>query len=566
MFHFCMPEPYPEDRPESLGSILFGDRIKTSPFDLHMRQNETCKALCDTKTFDVMSAGFVNDKIYRDFNINWLVDGLPAGQIMLDQETGTQFYTQGFELGDGSLTPPAINNHYTIIVDYHETTPGEYRVVGVVVQPSSRKNSQKNPDGSVDCGNGSSPKQLSMEKETEVLWTYDVYWRPSDTAWATRWDKYLHVYDPKIQWISLILSTLVVTSLSLVVASILFRALRRDITRYNRLDNIQLDDFGGTSAAIEDGVQEDSGWKLVHGDVFRTPKASLMLSVFLGNGAQLFVMTGATIAFALLGLLSPSNRGSLGSVVIIFYTIFGFVGGYVSSRVYKSFGGENWKLNVALTPVLVPGIVFVTFFGLNFFLWIKGSAGAVPFSTMVLLVFIWFIISVPLSFAGSWVGFKQQVITSPVRTNQIPRQIPQSTTYLKPVPTALFVGLLPFSAIFIELYFIMSSIWLSKVYYMFGFLFICYGLMIVTCAAATILLVYFMLCAENYHWHWRAFMAAGATAFYVFAHSVVYWATKLQLSGLVGSVLYLGYSALISFLVFILTGKSSRDFRLGCNN
>jgi len=41
-------------------------------------------------------------------------------------------------------------------------------------------------------------------------------------------------------------------------------------------------------------VQEDSGWKLVHGDVFRPPKHTLLLSVLLGSGSQLFMMVGAT--------------------------------------------------------------------------------------------------------------------------------------------------------------------------------------------------------------------------------------------------------------------------------
>lgn len=553
MFRFCRPEPEPEDRPESLGSIIFGDRIKTSPFELKMGVNETCKAACESVKFDVGSAAFTNDKIFRDFDLNWLVDGLPAGQLLEVDKTKTQFYSQGFKLGNPEMSPPALNNHYDILVDYHESTTGQFRVVGVLVQPSSRANSAWN-DGNPDCGDASTPMQLATDRETTVTWTYGVYWRESPTAWGTRWDKYLHVFDPKIHWFSLINSAIILVFLSLTVVSILYRALKKDIARYNRLDSIDLEDFSGTSAALEDGVQEDSGWKLVHGDVFRAPKYSLMLSVFLGNGAQLFVMTGATIAFALLGFLSPSNRGSLGSVMIILYTLFGFIGGYTSARVYKSFGGESWKLNIGLTPLLVPGLVFSTFFLLNFFLWVKGSSGAVPFTTMVVVVAIWFVISVPLSFAGSWVGFRQQPVAPPVRTNQIPRQIPPGTTWLRPIPSMLLVGLLPFAAIFVELFFIMSSIWFSKVYYMFGFLFLCYGLMIVTCAAVTILLVYFLLCSENYHWHWRAFLAAGTSAFYVFLHAVAYWVTKLQLGGLTGGVLYLGYSALISFLFFILTG------------
>lgn len=115
------------------------------------------------------------------------------------------------------------------------------------------------------------------------------------------------------------------------------------------------------------------------------------------------------VAIALLGLLSPSNRGFLGTAILILYTFFGFIGGYVSARTYKALGGEAWKRNIILTPVLIPGFVFAVFLLLNLFVWAQGSSGAVPFSTMLVLVVIWFIISVPLSVAGSWVGFKQKV-------------------------------------------------------------------------------------------------------------------------------------------------------------
>lgn len=553
-FHFCRPEPEPEHVAESLGSIIFGDRIMTSAFELLMNVNETCKALCEPEPIDEHSATFINIKIAQEFDINWLIDGLPAGQILEDEITGTTFPSQGFALGNKEGKELQLNNHYDIFIQYHEISEDEYRVVGARVEPSSRANSKSSKD--VNCGTEGTPLILSTKESNTVSWTYSVYWEPSNIAWATRWDKYLHVYDPKIHWFSLINSTIIVFFLSATVMSVLYRALKKDIARYNRLDAINLDDFSGTSAVAEDGVQEDSGWKLVHGDVFRPPGNALLLSVFLGNGAQLFVMVGLTIAFALLGFLSPSNRGSLGSVMILLYTILGFIGGYVSSRIYKSFGGENWKTNIVLTPILVPGIVFSTFFILNLFLWAKASSGAVPFTTMLFLVVIWFVISAPLSFAGSWVAFRQAIIAAPVRTNQIPRQIPPSTRYLRPIPSMLLVGLLPFGAIFVELYFIMSSIWSSKVYYMFGFLFLCYGLMVVTCAAVTVLLVYFLLCSEDYHWQWRAFLAAGASALYVFLNALGYWAKNLQLGGLAGSVLYIGYSALISFLFFILTGES----------
>src|SRR6187402_1007440 len=70
-FHFCRPNPEPKYVSESLGSILFGDRIMTSPFELKMHVNETCKKLCDTK-FDQSSAHWVNRKITKGFALNWL--------------------------------------------------------------------------------------------------------------------------------------------------------------------------------------------------------------------------------------------------------------------------------------------------------------------------------------------------------------------------------------------------------------------------------------------------------------------------------------------------------------
>jgi len=557
-FRFCPPDGGPKDIKESLGSILFGDRIQTSRFELKMQKNETCKQLCKEEvTYEPGAAFWVNSRIRSSISVNWLVDMLPAGQRIVDEVTNTELYNPGFLLGQETADGQVIfNNHYDILIEYHEVSgnPNELRVVGVLVNPQSKQ--YKGAIKQDSCLANLPPVVLSETSDTKVQFTYSVSWVKSPTAWATRWDKYLHVWDPKIHWLSLINSTVIVVFLVLTVVSVLLRALKKDIARYNRLDQINLDDLSGTSA-LEDGVQEDSGWKLVHGDVFRTPSHPLLLSIFLGSGAQLFVMTGFTIAFALFGFLSPSSRGSLGNIVILLYTVLGFVGGYTSARVYKSMQGEKWKLNIILTPLLVPGIVFAVFFLLDLFLWAKESSGAVPFTTMLVIILIWFIISVPLSFAGSWLGFRAPAVEPPVRTNQIPRQIPPTTTYLKPIPSMLLVGLLPFGAIFVELYFIMSSIWFSKIYYMFGFLFLCYGLMIITCASVTILLVYFLLCAENYNWQWRAFLAAGASAGYIFLNALLIWVSQLSLNGLAGSVLYIGYSMLISFLFFILTGKFS---------
>lgn len=113
-----------------------------------------------------------------------------------------------------------------------------------------------------------------------------------------------------------------------------------------------------------------------------------------------------------------------------------------------------------MTAFLVPGILFTIFFFSNTLLWTKGSSAAVPFGTLLVLLVLWIFISVPMTFVGAYFGFKKRGIEAPVRTNKIPRQVPEQTFYTKPLPGMLMGGILPFGCIFIQLFFILNSIWL----------------------------------------------------------------------------------------------------------
>ena len=75
-----------------------------------------------------------------------------------------------------------------------------------------------------------------------------------------------------------------------------------------------------------------------------------------------------------------------------------------------------------------------------------------------------------------------------------------------------------------------------------------------TTSTATILLTYHLLCSENYHWPWRAFLTAGSTAVYIATYAILFWLSNLRMGGLASNIVYLGYSGIIGFLCFILTG------------
>ncbi len=53
----------------------------------------------------------------------------------------------------------------------------------------------------------------------------------------------------------------------------------------------------------ERDVSEESGWKLVHGDVFRVPCNLVLLSALVGSGAQLAMLVLLVILLAIVGML-----------------------------------------------------------------------------------------------------------------------------------------------------------------------------------------------------------------------------------------------------------------------
>ncbi|KAI5704621.1 hypothetical protein M8J75_007314 [Diaphorina citri] len=509
-FDFCTVEREEKESPaENLGQVVFGERIRPSPYKLNFLEDQTCTELC-TKTYtpgnsdSEMKLALLKRGMDLNYYHHWIVDNMPVTWCYLTND-GQKYCNTGFPMGcykhayqdfcssmigEGSPNDMYyVFNHVDIRITYHSGEDEEWgssfqgnggRIIAVKITPRSISHIEE-PGKPPVCSSAQGELQPmavpkgKLDKPLQIKYTYSIMFQKNNTVkWSSRWDYILEsTSHTNIHWFSILNSLMIVLFLS------------------------------GMIDSGED-VQEEFGWKLVHGDVFRPPRKGMLLSVLLGSGIQILMMTMVTLAFACLGFLSPANRGALMTCAMVMYVCLGTPAGYISARIYKSFGGEKWKSNIILTSTLVPGVVFCLFFVMNLIFWAKDSSAAVPFSTLLALVSLWVWVSMPLTFIGSFFGFRKRAIEHPVRTNQIPRQIPEQSVYTQAIPGVIMGGVLPFGCIFIQLYFILSSIWSSQTYYMFGFLFLVFLILIITCSETTILLCYFHLCAEDYHWWWRS--------------------------------------------------------------
>ena len=79
-------------------------------------------------------------------------------------------------------------------------------------------------------------------------------------------------------------------------------------------------------------------------------------------------------------------------------------------------------------------------------------------------------------------------------------------------------------------------------------------MIIVSIFFCSIVMVYFQLCAENYHWWWRSFAVSGGSAVYVLLYSVFYFYTKLDIDEFVPTMVYFCYTLIMVITFWLLTG------------
>eukprot|EP00587_Corethron_hystrix_P009505 CAMPEP_0113308130 /NCGR_PEP_ID=MMETSP0010_2-20120614/6689_1 /TAXON_ID=216773 ORGANISM="Corethron hystrix, Strain 308" /NCGR_SAMPLE_ID=MMETSP0010_2 /ASSEMBLY_ACC=CAM_ASM_000155 /LENGTH=364 /DNA_ID=CAMNT_0000163105 /DNA_START=168 /DNA_END=1259 /DNA_ORIENTATION=+ /assembly_acc=CAM_ASM_000155 len=292
----CKPRNINRKR-ENIGELLAGDRIIDSPYHLQMQVDVNCKILCAAEPLDEKTFQRYTSLVERGYHHNFILDNLP-GATQFNSETegaavARTHYAGGFPVGyaDPNGEDRYVFNHLRFHVKYHQKNKdvAEYRVVQFSVDPMSVEHIVKGGKtveqlrreaiamSGADASsflvnvklseliekagvNGCSDKNsmvksapLKLAEHKTIIYSYDVVWEESDILWATRWDIYLsenNIVPAQVHWFAITNSIMVVVILSVMIALILVRNLRRDIAGYNEVltDEEKLEE------------QEESGW------------------------------------------------------------------------------------------------------------------------------------------------------------------------------------------------------------------------------------------------------------------------------------------------------------------
>mmetsp|Transcript_24374 Transcript_24374/g.59682 ORF Transcript_24374/g.59682 Transcript_24374/m.59682 type:complete len:710 (+) Transcript_24374:35-2164(+) len=603
----CQPSIWQprEGRPmldnENLGEILQGDRIESSPILLRFKEDMYCQQLCINNVGRMEVPGVSPSKLVKairsGYHNDWIVDNLPAASRTENDFSITTRYWQGFSLGflQEETKLAHVHNHFNIEIMYTKAVPDDgrgggadlYSIVRFTVEPFSighefepydypdvddtnsgliayanitnpissckreipLKNRRHTNYDMIHVGNGTKPQLASGQ----VLFTYDVQWvEDKYLDWEFRWDIYLtmdNAVPKKVHWFRAILGLLFIFILS------------------RCLSCIPIINLGGsrkpTYASLSAGENgpSNTGWKALHADVFRPPECfPVMFCVACGTGAQLFCTMFIMVVLAFLGFLSPARRGSIGTAELFLYAMNGYVGGYVTSTLDRTFHAQGGRRAALYTAHVFPGLCFVAFLLSDLINWSTSGAVSVignnDYITYFILLFLWFVMATPLVLLGARHAVKAGPIVFPVETSSnLPRPIPpQPCILLKPIPV-IFGGFGPFMISFVELYFCMFSIWGGYFYTAYGFLLWALIVVFISTSEIAMLHTYHLLKKENHRWWWRSFFTGGSSAIWASAWMLTILPLELQLSGFAARFKYMTFTLLLVVALFMMTGS-----------
>lgn len=581
------------------------DNIRLAPFDLRFKRNEECKLLCNksykmTSHADLYRLEELKLGLTRDYYHHWFADTLPFSWCYRQSPVGlgSPFVSGlnsnprakecfiGFPIGYttderglpedervpiGNFTKPSamfLFNHFDFTIFYES---GEGKVwagkagaqaarltalrisprsinhelsaalASAAASPPATTNGQQPAVGPLlnKCSPAMPPLEIpsqyhyGLNQTLHLSYSYSVRFvedEPS-ASWSQRWYRLESTLPgtAKGKWIILLAITLLLAT-ALPAAYALARTLFSDrvLLYVNPRDESQ-----------------EPAWRLLAGDIFREPLHIGLFSVLVGSGCQF--ITSVLLSEFFSTFISFFSTTLLVIVVVLFVVVHGFVGGYAAIRLYRTFGGEQWRLICVFVTLLNPLVIFcMLVMSRNLLLLYNGSLMALNVGLFgsIFMSSLCFAFSLPSALAGGNIAFKMSAIEFPIRPTANPRELHEQQIWRQPAITTCLVGLVP-----------LLCFWSVESYPFYdsgGYIITVITILIVI--SLSISHCYYQLSQYDYRWWWRSYLSCGVAAGYYFLHCVYYIFSNLFVDNFSNAMLYLSFAFFICLALFLLTG------------
>lgn len=321
----CQPDTVQSDQHvqyksvNSIGTLINGDNLIDSGITIKFKHNSInqllCKQYITTDNIDILIRATQQHYWYEMY-----IDELPVwamlGEYMQSEYTDTK---QSSDILQHShqhqhIEQSFLYTHRHFTIGYNQNQIMQVNLTSENLQP--------------------------IKPDTQYDITYTVQWvsMPNE-SFDTRFNRYLDIdfFEHNIHWFSLFNSFMMVIFLCGLVTLILMRTLKQDYARYS-----------SEEYDLESVTDSESGWKQIHGDVFRPPRYLVLYCAVIGIGYQLLFITLCTILYTLFDTYYD-ERGSIMDILLILYSTTSCISGYTSAQLYKRYGGLRWKQCMVMT-------------------------------------------------------------------------------------------------------------------------------------------------------------------------------------------------------------------------
>ncbi|CBH10387.1 endosomal integral membrane protein, putative [Trypanosoma brucei gambiense DAL972] len=535
---------------ENLGELLLGNHVLPSLYSVNVLRNVTCQPLCIV-SYTEGDKKDLDNLITQSYRGHMFLAGLPLVERI--EKGTTEKLRLGYRLGvhvkgDEKLKEEGaagdkclINNHIHFTITYAVLPNGEYMLTGFYAKPKTLNSPTGCPPDGASVDEWPDPASTGA---TNVAYSYSVTWEQdsSEGVFVTRWDVYWRLggaQRKKAHLTALFNSMLLLGFLGVLVMIVLLRIVRRDLLMQNDM-------------LVSGDVQEESGWKLVRGDVFRAPSRPLVLTGLVSSGCQMVAVVVLTVISSAVRKYQPWHSGNLLTNLIIFFCCSSCVSGYVAGKMLVFFQIRTWKNGIAAVT-MVPLSLLLGYLAGNMISWSKHGSTAVSLPVLLTLFFLWVAVPVPLSLIGLSAGFRASAFVLPTKVGSIPRAISQQSVRRR----YMFIlggGIVSFTAAFMEVICVLGSFWKGQPFLYVGYLFGVSFIISAVCAEVAVVVTYAMLSEEDYEWWWGSFCTSGSCGVYFFLYSVVYLYGALEIRQPLSVILFLVYTFEVSVFIAVFLG------------